>query len=145
MNWKIVWLARLLATIIVTSFAVLVAYASIPIHDENGCTIGSRGASAYGYTEDTKINIPWYLTTGDRDSSTFIVHPYDHPEIDCPPIHHARIEILLPFTGKLVGHLEYAFSDVYITVPTSDEVKYFPTRDVFVESTQEWNFKEFRK
>lgn len=130
--------------LLVLLFLASVANASVPIHDENGCTIGSRGASAYGITEDTVTSIPWYLVAGDRDSSTFIVHPYDHPEINCPPIHHARIEILLPLTGKLIGHLEFAFSDVYITVLTQKEVKYFPTRDVFVESTQSWSFKDLR-
>jgi len=131
--------------LLVLLFVTSVSYASVPVRDENGCTIGSRCVSAYGYTENTKTDIPFYMHLGPMTKQTFVNHPYGHPEISCPPIVHYKRDILLPITNKLVGHLEYAFSDIYITVPTQAEVKYFPTKDVWVESAEKWDFKEFRK
>jgi len=142
---------KLLILLLATS-----AFASIPVRDENGCIIGTRGAEegagpdiaaelkALNIKEDRVALVPFYLIIGRTDKQTFVTHPFGNNEINCPPITHYKTELLLPITRKLVGHLEKAFSDVYITVPTPNEIMYFPYNDVYVESTQEWSFKEFR-
>ena len=143
--------------LLVLLFITSLAHASIPVRDENGCTIGSTGAEngagpeiagelkALDIKEDRVAIVPFYLHLGVTTTRTFVTHPYDRPDFNCPPITHRKTEILLPITNKLVGHVEYAFSDVYLSVPSPEYVKYFPGKDVWVESTESWDFHEFRK